>query len=526
MAEKLISYNNLKTYDTQIKDWVTNTAKVASAKLADKATQDGSGNTITSTYLPKSGGIIDEEFSLKANGITLDAGDNNDITLSGNCVWIGGTEVATQDWTNKTFVATEQLAAAPASGFPNPNVSNTAIPTTQAINSWLGNIGPGSVLRKETTPGSGTFEINPGKVLISTTEGAWITGIASVPVNMGGTGATTAAAARTNLGITPANIGAAEKSQLSILENTLDGLDERVSALEADVCLQEDTQILMADNTYKSIQDVKYGDMIMSYDMETNELIPCKSYGALYTGYSPSFEHYCFSNGSILKIYGSHRIFDAKQKILVHSSKMNIGDAVVSSNCEEVLYYYSPKRVPLAVSKRKYLVFCETGLYFANDILCGHPICQPLDLHLRTHGSLKLSEEDKKVIQEYADARDNDYQVELSNPEYIKEALPFWKERRRADGVIKECKKGLAARDYKTIKALQGELSEEEQSENIKTCKGLRKTINDEESNVASAKEKIKKLQDKYNIHPRKLQVMETENIKTAIKRARAKYKN
>lgn len=300
--------------------------------------------------------------------------------------------------------------------------------------------------------------------------------------------------------------------------------EDDIIALQADICFQEGTTILMADGTYKAIQDVQYGDMIMTYDIDNNELVPCKSFGCLPTGFAHSWNHYCFDNGSVLKIFGGHRVYNADKQALVYFSKLEIGDHCVASNCKQTTYCYSPTKVPAAVSVRKYTIFCETGLYFANDILCGHPICQPLDFHIRTHGAVKLTDEDKAVIQTYADARDNEYLVEMQNKEYIAEALPIWKEQQTASRKIAECKEKLAKRDYKTIKAMQGKLTEDELSENIIACDELRTTINHEELVVANFKVKIKELQEKHNVHPRPLQTIETLNVKTAIAKARQKY--
>jgi len=300
--------------------------------------------------------------------------------------------------------------------------------------------------------------------------------------------------------------------------------EDVIIALQADICFQEGTTILMADRTYKAIEDVKYGDMIMTYDIDTNELVPCKSFGCLPTGYAHSWNHYCFDNGSVLKIFGGHRVYNADKQSLVYFSKLEIGDHCIASNCDQATYCYSPTKVPAAVSTRKYTIFCETGLYFANDILCGHPICQPLDIHIRTHGAVKLSEEDKAIIQAYADARDNEYLVEMQNKEYIAEALPIWKEQQTARRMIAECKDKLAKRDYKTIKAMQGKLTEEELSENIIVCDELRTTINNEELVVADNEAKIKVLQEKHNVHPRPLQTIETLNVRSAIAKARQKY--
>ena len=305
---------------------------------------------------------------------------------------------------------------------------------------------------------------------------------------------------------------------------TLKDHESRITAIEASLCLQEGTQILMADGTTKNIEDVKYGDTIMTWDIDNNCTIPCKSYGSIFTGYSTGWQYYCFDNGSVLKIQQNHRIYKAEKQIPMLSTKWHLGDQGIASNGELATFYYAPTQLPEAIERRKYSVFSETGLYFANDILCGHLLSQPLNVHQRTHGGIRLSKEERATLLEYATARDQEYLVELQYPEYMQEALPYRKKKEKSEMQIEKYKKKLADRDYKTIKASQGKLTEEEIAENIEICDELRVKIREKEGSIITCDEKIKELQAKYDIRIRPLAEIETENIKKAIANARDKY--
>lgn len=308
------------------------------------------------------------------------------------------------------------------------------------------------------------------------------------------------------------------------LQNTVSDHEYRISAIEAALCLQEGTQILMADGTTKNIEDVQYGDMLMTWDIDNNCTIPCKSYGNVFTGYTTSWENFCFDNGSVLKISDNHRIYKADKQIPVLASKWKLGDKSIASNGALATFYYAPKNLPAAIERRKFSVLCETGLYFANDILCGHLLSQPLNVNQRTHGALHLTEEDKAVLLEYATAREQEHLVELQYPEYMKESLPYRQKKEMAEQKIKDYKKKLAGRDYKTIKAMQGKLTDAEITENITACEDLRSKINKKEIAIQDTEANIKELQAKYNIQIRPLAAIETENIKKAIAKAREKY--
>ena len=147
---------------------------------ATKATQDADGNTISSTYLKLSGGTLTGNLTLSAtSGNSPALIFNRDGSLTDWRIFVTGGKLSFQSTTDASTWA-ERASFANNSG----NFTTTGtITATKFIGPLEGNV-----------TGNATN----------------VTG--TVAVDHGGTGATTAAAARTNLEITPANIGAVSKA--------------------------------------------------------------------------------------------------------------------------------------------------------------------------------------------------------------------------------------------------------------------------------------------------------------------------
>ena len=282
----------------------------------------------------------------------------------------------------------------------------------------------------------------------------------------------------------------------------------------------------MADGTHKNIEDVEYGEMIMSWDIENNRTIPCKSFGKVFTGWGIVWDHLCFDNGSVLKIFLNHRIFNADKGYLTDSKNWEIGQRGIASNGDFATYCYKPKKARSGLSEKKYTIFCETGMFFANDILCGHPLGQPLDVYKRTHKRIPLTDEEIADLEAYANTREDYYFEEIQNAEYLMETLPYRKACDIAEKMIAKYKKDLSGRDYKTIKAMQGKLSDADFAENVEACETLRAKVNEQEEIVKENNLAIASIQEKYNINPKKPIDIEMINVKKAVAKARAKYVN
>lgn len=95
-------------------------------------------------------------------------------------------------------------------------------------------------------------------------------------------------------------------------------------------CFLKDTPILMADGTYKMIQDVKVGDQVLSYDPETGRFLPS---GVVNT-VQASTEKYFVINGE-LKITPAHQLYANGQ--WVNSETLKVGDTLIGEDGKPVI---------------------------------------------------------------------------------------------------------------------------------------------------------------------------------------------
>src|SRR3989338_7299961 len=117
-------------------------------------------------------------------------------------------------------------------------------------------------------------------------------------------------------------------------------------------CFPAGTKILMSDNSYKNIEDVKVGDYVISYD----ELSQDKDIGKVLELESPMRDHMCqiiFSDNSILNLTREHPVYTKegwkainpeetkKENSLLNTGKLNEGDLVFFSD----LVYKQLKRI-------------------------------------------------------------------------------------------------------------------------------------------------------------------------------------
>ena len=294
-------------------------------------------------------------------------------------------------------------------------------------------------------------------------------------------------------------------------------LYHRVETLETDVeyikeqlkCLRGDTQILMADGTTKDIKDVKYGDMIRSFDIENNCFVDVKSYGAYCTGYEQFWNVCGFTNGSVLYIGGDgHYIYHYNTQQLILSDKFPIkGGAFDTVGVRTKEEMESGNDYPSLVGRgrynamkieKRYELLSENGLYFANGILVGHK--PATTYHHYLNGNAPLNEEEIAAITEdikvYQDA-----QLEgLNNPEFLKEAGLLFRNVNKHKEYIEKNKRHLADLDYKQVKRNQGKLSDKDYASYLAECDEYRAKINEDEKFVADNSIILDELRAKHGI--------------------------
>ena len=297
------------------------------------------------------------------------------------------------------------------------------------------------------------------------------------------------------------------KKQLHQLEDEVSHLSSRIKIAEEEIeiikeqisCFRGGTQILMADGTTKDIKDVKYGDMIKSYDMANRCLIDVKSYGAYCTGYEQFWNVAGFTNGSTLYIgTNGHLIFQPDAETLAMSYNYPIGGQVQAPDGTTPLLVGCGTYDAIATEKR-YELLSENGLYFANDILVGHKVTTTY--HHYKRGLVPLT--DDEVAEIIDDMKlYQDYRLDgLTNAEFLKDAGQLYAKVNTKQERIKKNKQRLADLDYKQVKRNQGKLSDEEYEIYLRDCDRYRQAINDDEDAIAADSIILNAFKEKHGVH-------------------------
>ncbi len=88
-------------------------------------------------------------------------------------------------------------------------------------------------------------------------------------------------------------------------------------------CLVEGTKILLADGSYKNIEDIEYTDLLRVYNHVNGKLTNVYPIWIEQGSTADSFKKLTFSDGSYLKIVNSHSIFDVDKKCYIDIANEN-----------------------------------------------------------------------------------------------------------------------------------------------------------------------------------------------------------
>lgn len=292
-----------------------------------------------------------------------------------------------------------------------------------------------------------------------------------------------------------------------VTSNILDGYatTDDINNLQAQIdqladinpCLIEGTKILMADDTTKNIEDVREGELIKSWDIDNNTFVDVRCLTTRKTGISREWSLYVFDNSSILTIYDPHGIY-CKDTQCIHNSKLwKEGQRGISSTGIETEFCGKETREDPTYHNR-YVLLSENNLYFANNILCGHLPTAKLRYHIQNYIKTATEEEIdlyRKEVEIY-----DTFKNWRTEPVYLSRTMKIRSKYRQANEVIVKNKKQLAGLDYKTIKRLQGELSDEEWQEVVSFCINCRNIINAKEEEKVQLMDQISQIRTELGI--------------------------
>lgn len=257
-------------------------------------------------------------------------------------------------------------------------------------------------------------------------------------------------------------------------------------------CLAEGTKILMADNSEKNIEDVVAGDIIMSYDPNTEKLCEAVIIDNIHTGRSDDYVNYYFDDGSFLSIFGKHCIYSADEGTARGVDYWEPGWKTIAADGKEVMYIGS-ENVHNAGRKRHFDLHSSNKLYFANGILNAQSLTLDYPMY-----------KDDGFPEEYIAAlkADFDSSANLHTHQFDKKTgsilAPILKELKAQKKVMDDNKKRLADSDYLVAKFTEGLISAAEWLKAKAERAGWRSAVNKAEPLYAAAEERYNAFKAKY----------------------------
>lgn len=217
-----------------------------------------------------------------------------------------------------------------------------------------------------------------------------------------------------------------KKTDLQIFKSVINGVKadnaltpQKITDLRLSQGLKAGTQILLANGTCKNIEDIKYGDMLKSWNWVTKKPISVKAYGAIALGYADTWTRHIFQNGLFI---------DVNTDAYVYSRAKGIPQLISTWEPHFYAHTLTNERIHTTwtapyndiIFTSSYLVLCETGLYFANGLLCAH---MPQDLY-KYYVLDKIPEATEQEIQYFTSVAQmwkNNEMQRIGNPLYLLE---------------------------------------------------------------------------------------------------------
>lgn len=141
----------------------------------------------------------------------------------------------------------------------------------------------------------------------------------------------------------------------------------------ADFCLIEGTKILLANNTYKNIEDITYNDLLKVWSYDTGTITYEYPIWIKKSGTTKSYEQITFSDGTILNTLGIHGVYNMDQNMFVNvlqNNEFKVGDSIAKVENDK-LTEVTVTKIEIKHETKKYYHVVSTRYYniIANDIL-------------------------------------------------------------------------------------------------------------------------------------------------------------
>jgi len=143
-----------------------------------------------------------------------------------------------------------------------------------------------------------------------------------------------------DLGKGSISIDVDEKDRTVIMYSFSDEYNFTISLPET--CFLAGTKVLMADESYKNIEDVVVGDLVLSYDEKTEETLPCRVANVFHHAPEETTPYYLLINDK-LKVTPNHKFYSAGK--WVEAGSLRVGNFLFTQEQGTSHIIYSLKKI-------------------------------------------------------------------------------------------------------------------------------------------------------------------------------------
>ena len=262
-------------------------------------------------------------------------------------------------------------------------------------------------------------------------------------------------------------------------------------------CVMEGTKITMADGSLKSVEQVRVGDRIKSYDFKTGEYTEAVVLLNVNQGSSNKFDCNMFANGKTLYTYDVHRVVsDSLENPIPKTTELETGDMVYMADMKRSKFEGTIEYKD-NVRKKYYHLISSSGIYFTDGIMsANHPTDK---VSVFTQNDIHV--DDRLKDQWDIDAVYNK-KNKIENPEFIRKSHKLLGEIKVLSRTIEDAKANLISTDYLNLKHSEG-LLDEDAWEQVKTQReAWRQIINVSEGPLEEKNAAMEALREEYGIAP------------------------
>lgn len=262
-------------------------------------------------------------------------------------------------------------------------------------------------------------------------------------------------------------------------------------------CLIKGTKIAMADGSDKNIEDIKTGDEILSWDVNSKALTKAIVVSNHRNGAALEFMSHLFDDGSYIVTYGVHMVYNKTKGYPIDIAEFEVGDTTINSKGETITYVGKLRyRVRKKNSVSYYALTTSNNLYFAGGVLNGMTVFAKY--RAAEYDGLEIPDElneickeEEKIISDAAGFGTDEH--------YLQEISAAFKQKNELTKRIAQAKQRLNDTDYIVQKFTEGLISTTDWSYSKLERESYRQIINDSEPLLQEANDMIKGIQGKYH---------------------------